>query len=157
MHLFRHGLECYSSMTEGRQQTTARVHPWWAFEHGGLLHSLCPQAVVKMEESRGAEQDEYARTILSWGIKRPSTAWASAQHDTAGICVSGFQSHWKSRQSAPELLLVPVTKANPGLKRSHEKNLREGKCACLCVHMWPSTKIPWTRPKDMTNVQNNEE
>lgn len=53
------------------------------------------------------------------GTKRPSIAWAPAQHDAAGIFVSGFQSHWKSWQSSPEFLLVPVTKANPGLKRSN--------------------------------------
>lgn len=110
-----------------------RVHPWLVFEHGGLLHSVCPQAVVKTEESWGAVQDEYARAILSWGrTKRPSTGWAPAQHDTAGICVSGFQSHWKSRQSTPEFLLVPVTKANSGLKWSDEKISERGN-VLVCV------------------------
>lgn len=137
-----------------------RVHPRWVFEHGGLLHSACPQAVVKMEERAGAKQDEYARTSLSWGRNKETISlmvWASAQRDTAGICVSGFQSSWKSRQSAPEFLLVPVTTANPELKWSDEKNTRERKCAGLCVYAWPSTKVPWTRPKDMTSVQNNAE
>lgn len=103
--------------------------PRWVFEHGGLLHSVCPQAVVKMEESPGAVQDEYARTSLSWGKNKETTSlmvWAPAQRDTAGICVSGFQSHWKSRQSTPEFLLVPATKANPELKWSDEKISERG-------------------------------
>lgn len=98
-----------------------------------LAQPVCPQAAVKTEESWGAVQDEYARTIFSWGrTKRPSTGWAPAQHDTAGFCVSGFQSHWKSRQSTPEFLLVAVTKANSGLKWSDEKISERGN-VLVCV------------------------
>lgn len=120
-----------------------------------------PRQLSKWKRARpGAEQDEYARTILSWGTKRPSTAWASAQHDTAGICVSGFQSHWKSRQSAPELLLVPVTKANPGLEQSDEKISEKGNVlvpvfTCDLAQRFPGQdpKI-WQMCKTMRNNYN---
>lgn len=108
MHLIRHGLK------DRRKANTAdhsqRVHPCQAFRHGSLFHSICKESPVlcrmNVQGQPGAEQ----------ATKRPWIAWAPAQHDTAEICVSGFQSHWKSWQSSPEFLMVPVTKANPGLK-----------------------------------------
>lgn len=88
------------------------------------------------EQSSGDVQDEYARTILSWGRNKetincmsPSSAWHCRD------CVSGFQSHWKSQQNIPEFLLVPVTKANPELKCSDEKIWERGNvlvCVFIC-------------------------
>lgn len=112
MHLIREGLK------DRRKASTAdcsqSVHLRWDFGHRSLFHSVCKESPVLCRMNM-------QRTTRIWARNKETIdCWAPAQHDTAGICVSGFQRHWKSWQSSPEFLLVPVTKANPGLKWSDE-------------------------------------
>lgn len=66
----------------------------------------------------------------------------------------------KPLEKLAELSGVPAgtsNKSNFRAKAIRWNNLRERKRACPSVYTWPSTKAPWTTPKDMTNAQNNEE
>lgn len=76
------------------------------------------------------------------------------------MALQGFVALSEPLEKPAEHARVAVRGINKSKSRAEMirwKNLSERKCACRCAYMWLSIMAPWTRPREMTNVQNNEE
>lgn len=148
MHLTRHGLK------DRRKANTAdRSQRVLAAEFLGVEATF-----TATQREPSAVHHEYVKPTRCWARNKetidclsPSSAWHCRD-----LCL------WISEplEKLAKLSSIPTGTNNKSKSRAQAirwNNLRERKWACSPVYTGPSTKAPWTTPKDVTNAQNNEE